>query len=48
MEVNISHNGNKSVENDIMDPYMFIAMGAMYEVDTCKVNDMCAHTSNEA
>jgi hypothetical protein len=48
VEVNISHNDNKSVENYIMDPHVFVAMGAMYEMDTHKVNEMCAHTSNKA
>jgi hypothetical protein len=48
MEVNILHNGNKSVENYIMDPHVVIAMGAMYKVDTHRVDGMCAHTSNEA
>jgi hypothetical protein len=48
MEVNILHNGNKSVENYIMDPHVVITMGAMYKVDTHRVDRMCAHTSNEA
>jgi hypothetical protein len=47
MEVSISHNGNKSDKNYIMDFRVFIAMGAMYEMDTHKVDGMCAHTSNE-
>jgi hypothetical protein len=47
-KLNISHNGNKSVENYNMDLGVFIAMGAMYEVDTHRVNGMCAHTLNDA
>jgi hypothetical protein len=44
MEAIISCNGNKNVANNIMGFRAFIAMGTTLEVDTHKVNRMCANT----
>jgi hypothetical protein len=41
-------NGGKNVVNCIMGFNMFIAMSTTKEVDTHKVDWMCAHTSKDA
>jgi hypothetical protein len=48
METNISRNDNKSVVNCVMGPCAFIATGSTQEVDTHKVDGVCAHTLGEA
>jgi hypothetical protein len=45
VEINISCNGDKGVANYIMGSNAFIVMNTTYEVDTHRVNGMCAHTS---
>ncbi len=48
METIILHNGGKGVANYIMNSSVFVAMSVMEEVDTHKVNGVCAHASRDA
>jgi hypothetical protein len=47
VEDNISHNGSKGVMNFIMGSYVFITMNTTKEVDTHKIDGMCAHASKD-
>ncbi len=40
--------GGKGVVNYIMGSSVFVAMNTTHEVDTHRVDEMCAHTSRDA
>jgi hypothetical protein len=48
MKANVAFNGNKGLANYIMGFNVFFAIIAMQEVNTHKVNGMCAHPSKNA
>jgi hypothetical protein len=48
MKACISLNGRKNVMNYIMGSHTFIAMGITQEVDTHRVNAVCAYPLGEA
>jgi hypothetical protein len=48
MENNMSNNDDKSFANCIMGLNVFIVMGITKEMNTYKIDGICAHTFGEA